>query len=577
MKRRPHKKGFVLTAVMMLVLIAALIGSAFLFSARHSFKVLDQWRKFDECLLSAQSGLEEAKYALDQAFRLNYLTNKSWNAMNTLVSFNPSGNYVWTNQFASQPYAITVAVAVAASSVSRSTNNYTAEVLVTNVATVTYGGVTRRVREVVRYVYTDPVGAGGSVFDNAYYVDHQASFNGVNGDFNGEVRAAGNIDFQNCNSLILNGDVLAGGSVLNYSAGSYTWFDSQIAKYLDNLRARPFLWTYRNTNNASEYWPQGYSGATARYDNQPIPEMPYIGPLSEYEAYAIASTGTLTRGTFGTSTVNAVWGDSAGETSGLGITNGADIGCLVLTNGTTINGVVVARGDVYIKGTIRGQGTIYAGRNIYVIGNLTYSNPPSWTKPTHTPSNTASINQTRDFLGLCAKGNLILGNDAKSFLETTAKTPITHSHATDVTDLALGYVSYYENGVPMFNGDYTGTDGQFHDKVRTDGTQRAYYDPILGDAAFNSLGVAADIGKIDGVVYANHMIAGTSANNMEINGSFVCRDEVLKRTGNIYLNWDIRLGSRSYDSIGFGSKLPHMLPRQPNMYRTVVWTELVAP
>jgi hypothetical protein len=577
MKSRQTAEGFILTAVLMLMLIASLIGGAFLFSARHSFKVLDQWRNYDEALLSAQAGLEQAKYELDQVFRAS--PDHTWNSLDILANLTanqaPSGNYIWTNKYCSQPYVVTVAVTIVSSANIRNTNGYMSEVILTNIATATRGGVTRRVQEIVRYVYAAPIASGGSVFDNIYYVDHQTSFNGVNGWFVGDVRAAGDIDFQNCSSLYLDGDVFAGGAVLNYASRYHTWTDSD---YLNNTRARPLLWTDRNTNNASTYWPMGYSGKVRRFDGATIPEMPYIGPLSEYEDYAFASTGTLTRGISSTSKVHAVWGDDPGEDAGYGGTN--DYGCLVLTNGTTISGVVVARGDVYIKGRIKGQGTIYAGRNIYVIGNLTYSNPPVWNHPDSTPSNTASINKTRDFVALCAKGNLILGNDFNAYLNTYAKLVrdggITHTHASDTTDVSLGYVSYVSNGVPMFNGDYTAIDGQFHNSVRTDGTPRQYFEPMLSDAAFNALNVSARISWLDGVIYANHMIAGTTENNMRLNGSMVCRDEVIKRTGNLYLSWDIRLGSRAYDAIGFGPGLPHMLPRQGSIYRTIIWTE-VAP
>lgn len=567
MKTNTRNQGFVLTAVLMLLIIVTLAGGAFLFSARNSFATVDRWRERDECLLSVQAGLEQAKYAVDSHFRAVCAADKSWACMNDLANPIGSGNYVWTNTRCSQPYVITVAVTVASSGVLRNTNGYTAEVVLTNIATATYGRVTRRVREVVRYFYASSVFSGGSVFDNVYYLDHSASFNGVNGDFNGDVKVAGNLDFQNCSSLKFNGDVSAGGRVLNYSSGNYDWYDSE---YLSNPRARPLLYTDRNTSNSNTYWPQGYSGTVNRYDGVPPPEMPYIGPLSEYEAYAVATTGRLTQGG---STVNAVWGDDSGETSGLGITNGSDRGCLVITNGAVLNGVVVARGDVYIKGKISGQGTIYAGRNIYVIGDLSYSNAPAWPKPDSNPSNTASINRTKDFVGLCAKGNLILGNDFKSFLQTLAKAPITHTHAADASDTALGYVSYTSNGISMFNGDYTAVDGQNHDSVRSDGSPRQFYEPILSDAKFNSLGVAASISKIDGVIYANHMIAGTLG-SATINGGVICRDEVLKRTGNLYLNWDIRLGSRSYERLGGGAGLPDMLPRQPTIYYTVRWEEL---
>lgn len=572
MNTKRENKGFVLTAVMMMLLITALVGSAFLFSARNSFATVDRWRQYDECLLGLQSGLEQAEYALDSAFRINAQTNASITSLNTLANKNTTGNFYWTNTLCGQTYVVTVTVSTVSSSASIITPLYKGEVTLTNTASASYGGVKRCVKEIVRYVYDSAVSSGSSVFDNAFYIDHQGIFNGVNGVFNGDVRTSGDIDFQNCSSLYFNGDVYAGGLIYNDRSGTYGWNGTGSRAYNDTS-ARPMLWTDKNTNNASTYWPQGYAGTVTRYNAQVPPDLPYIGPLSEYESYAVASTGTLW---MGTTTVSAVWGDTTNENSRLGITNGTDIGCLVITNGAQINGVVVARGDVYIKGRIAGQGTIYAGRNIYVLNNLTYSNAPSWPKPDSNPSNTAAINQTKDFVGLCAKGNLIIGSDFSSFLKEFAKSPLTSSHASDAMDASLGYVSYISNGVSMFNGNYTAVDGQNHNSVRSDGSARSYYEPILSDSLFNSLGVSASVGHIDGVLYANHMIAGT-VNGLTINGSMVCRDEVLNRQGNLNFNWDIRVGSQSKERLGYNSKLPDMLPRQANKYRIITWTEEPAP
>ena len=43
-----------------------------------------------------------------------------------------------------------------------------------------------------------------------------------------------------------------------------------------------------------------------------------------------------------------------------------------------IDGPVVVEGDVIIKGVVSGQGTIYAGRNVHIVGDITYTDPPVW-------------------------------------------------------------------------------------------------------------------------------------------------------------------------------------------------------
>jgi len=222
--------------------------------------------------------------------------------------------------------------------------------------------------------------------------------------------------------------------------------------------------------------------------------MPFVGPLSEYENYATASSGTVSQvysvsatGVLSNrnTTVSAVWGDGAGENAGIG-TN--DNGCLVLigttNNPIVISNVVVATGDVYIKGYYTGQGTIYAGRNIYVIGDLTAVDPPTWPHPDNNPIATADANKTKDFLGLCAKGSMAFGDPSAldvSFLTS----PYTGSHATDSSDAELGYVSYYSNGIPYFDGDYTQPDGD-GTALRSDGTTRHFYDPMISAVAMTT-------------------------------------------------------------------------------------------
>jgi hypothetical protein len=127
--------------------------------------------------------------------------------------------------------------------------------------------------------------------------------------------------------------------------------------------------------------------------------------------------------------------------------------------------------------------------------------------------------------------------------------------------------------VPYFSGDYTLRDAN-GTGTRSDGSARHFYEPMISDAAIAALGVQAWIGWFDAVLYANHLISGDFDANAVINGGFVCRDEAVKRHGNLVLNWDIRLGSRSLDGMGFAPWLPGMLPRQSTVYRTIKWTEI---
>lgn len=82
-------------------------------------------------------------------------------------------------------------------------------------------------------------------------------------------------------------------------------------------------------------------------------------------------------------------------------------GNLVLV-GTTANPIVIDKdvyvtGDVVIKGVVKGRGAIYAGRNLYVVGNLTNANKAD--KPGQGVC--ASITDP----DACAKANLAAGKD----------------------------------------------------------------------------------------------------------------------------------------------------------------------
>ena len=577
MKAEVKNQGFVLTGVLMLLLIAALVGGAFLFSARNSFATVDQWRTRDECLLGLQSGLERREFELDQVIRTN--NTHDINMFDGLANKNTSVTVLWTNSYSPSPFVITTLVVTTSGSVIKNPSNDTASITLTNIATATRSGITRKVREVVEYYYASAPAVGGSdgsVFDNVFFIDNIGLFSGVNADFNGDVYANKDLDLQ-YSSLKVNGDRYSGGDIVDkHEYKSDSWYG------YGNSRARPAENTDYNRSNTNTYWPQGYDDNVQSYELAQLKQMPFIGPLSEYEAYAAANTGfvsgvyavTASGGLSNRNTsVSAVWGDGAGENSGIGVN---DTGCLILigtsNNPIRISGVVVARGDIYIKGYYTGAGTLYAGRNIYVLDNLIAVNPPSWPHPDSNPDATANANKTKDFLGLCAKGSMAFG-DPGALDVNFLNTPYTGSHATDASDASLGYVSYYSGGIPYFNGNYTVPDGN-GSMQRSDGSVRHFYDPMISGTAMSALSPVARLSWIDAVLYANHLIAG-DFQNASLNGAFVCRDESVARYGNLTLNWDIRLGSKSKDNLGFSPWLAGMLPRQVSEGRKVKWTEMI--
>ena len=90
------------------------------------------------------------------------------------------------------------------------------------------------------------------------------------------------------------------------------------------------------------------------------------------------------------------------------------------SNPIVLEGNIYVTGDVILKGVVQGQGAIYAGRNLYLAGNVVVSNPPN--KPgegvcagVSDPDECARKNivADKDELRLAARNNIILGDYAE--------------------------------------------------------------------------------------------------------------------------------------------------------------------
>lgn len=128
-------------------------------------------------------------------------------------------------------------------------------------------------------------------------------------------------------------------------------------------------------NTESENFPD-----QQKFTSQPTHQIPYIGDLGFYKSLATQLNGSLTYkdpATGDTKTVTAVYAGPDGLSG-----TGDDQTPLVLigtwSTPININGPVIIPGDVVIKGWVEGQGTIYAGRNTHLVGEVKYKNKPTW-------------------------------------------------------------------------------------------------------------------------------------------------------------------------------------------------------
>jgi len=132
------------------------------------------------------------------------------------------------------------------------------------------------------------------------------------------------------------------------------------------------------------------SGPTSFYRNLAtghlrVPSSPFgagTGSKLQYRADTNGDGNYFNDGPSSVKTLTAAYDPTKGPDQVPG--NADDGKPLVLLGSTTspivIDGPVVVPGDVIIKGVVRGRGTIYAGRNVHVVGEVTYlsGTQPQW-------------------------------------------------------------------------------------------------------------------------------------------------------------------------------------------------------
>ena len=425
------------------------------------------------------------------------------------------------------------------------------------------------------------------VFDYAYFVNNYGWFEGSTITANGGVRANGDMSLSQ--SPKVNGDVYAAvneelgvpGDITNGTGTMDNKSTYRSSQYGTTDRARPLQ---KSPDDGGYDAPATVTSAdlTKRLHANLAEgiDMPWISGLNEYIEYGKELKSTLSQG--GAYYINNA---SAGDpnygyyqgTGPSGDPSFPDNHALVLegtqSNPIRIHGPVVVSNDVVIKGYVTGQGTIYSSRNIHIVGDIKYVNPPNWANKEAASGNG---NASKDLLCLAAKGNIVMGDcTSSSWLDTTLKRVLTQqpyvqpyacAQADDGTWID-GDIGYPKAGDTVFAGNYTATDGgnkvtqeavyrqewngrrwqnvlDHYEYKSTSG--RRYYDSVVAPNEISSR--ASTITQIDAVLYNNHGILG-KLGQCTINGSLVCRNEGMIFSGRLYLNWDYRLYSGSPENV----------------------------
>ncbi len=481
-------KGIVLPVVLILALLAAIYVAAVLNVSRTDLQQVRSQQEMTEAMYLAEAGL-------------NVLAEKYWIGYR---ESNPAHRTQWLDTHLED-----VDLFEYNGSIGDSRGTYTAtvrRVYSTRVAgervaiIESKGQVGSHERAVVRAVL---YGLGRSrVFDYAYFANNFGWMWGAGITTNGDIRSNGNFNLKN---PTINGDVYA--SVNNeIGADGHIEGDTR-QKTLDWYRTH---YGNRVRPTTLDGYKFGYDGESEWFEGEEILEMPYLKDTSYYEQLAQSRNSTLRVGGGGP-TVN-------------GVHNGNLVIYGTAANPIEINGPVVITGDVVLGGVIRGQGTIYSGRNVHIVDDITYETPPTWPKDGTPPETVAEANKNADFLGVASRGSIVLGDYTTSDWNSNVGKYIK-------PDFTAPYID--EDGT-WFHGNYTAADG-----VKVDGTTRRYYESSFSNAFFRAQVRTQQIRTLNGLFYTNHLFAGRMT-NATINGSVIMRDEAIIYNTSFDLNYDYR-------------------------------------
>lgn len=300
----------------------------------------------------------------------------------------------------------------------------------------------------------------------------------------------------------------------------------------------------------------GQTPSKTLVDSAPTEEiiMPDLTNLSYYQN--LSQTYVDTKNTFADGSANPyagqgawmeIWNSSTNSYQRV-TTNGKYSGSLVAVGTDTrpikIHGPVTISQDVVIKGTVQGQGTIYTGRNIHVVGSIKYKTPPTFKgSNAQTVENAA---EKADFLGLAARASVIMGNP------------------TQFTSSVLQYMTPpFTKGRYDENGNYIAP----YNANETDSTGRKKYQSTISDSTMNS--IAEGVNQIDAVMYTNFVGGGnigTGGGGVTINGTIICKDEsMVVYSLPLRLNYDTRIRERRATR---NPLIDLQLPRSPAMLRS---------
>lgn len=443
--------------------------------------------------------------------------------------------------------------------------------------------------------------ARSAVFDYTYFVNNYGWMNGFGPTdliVNGDMRANGNFDFSGGDPTI-NGSIVACANekLIPAAAGlitgsPYKWDNATYnTKASNDPRVRPVYdaaahgakgtaayenyrdFVFESTGSivngrtdgsvkfdatGTKNWTRT-SGPTATHttlDTNPAQEL-IMPDLQNTATYVdLSQNYTDAKATFADGSANPnygqgsyleVWNSSTHayqRVTTSGVLTGSVMAIGTEDHPVKIHGPVTITQDVVVKGYVTGQGTIYAGRNVHVVGTWKYKSPPDFRGSAVTAD---QRNEKKDLVALCAGASLIMGNP-KGFSD-----PYPLHYMTPPFTKAR----YAEDGtlIPAYNA----TD--------TDGFGIKKYQSLFGDDAIDA--IASGVNQVDGILYSNFVGGGnigTAGGGVKLNGTLICKDEALVTWSlPLEMNYDNRIRERQLTN---QPMIDIKLPRSPVLLRS---------
>lgn len=292
-------------------------------------------------------------------------------------------------------------------------------------------------------------------------------------------------------------------------------------------------------------------------DQTPTEEvvMPDLSDLNYYQNLSANYIDTKATYTDGTANPNyqekawvKTWNTSTNSYQTI-TTNGVLTGSAALIGTSAhpimVHGPVTFTQDAVITGYVQGQGTIYTGRNVHIVGSIFYKNPPDFRG--NDMQAIDNSNEKKDMVALAARGSVIMG-DVSQF---------TNSYPLQYMTPPFTHGRYDDNGnwIPPFDANVV------------DSTGFKKYQSVMGNSYIHS--ISSGINQMDAILYTNFVGGGnigTGGGGVTFNGSIISKDEAMVVFSlPMRMNYDNRIRERSLTQTPL---IDLQLPRSPIMLRS---------